>query len=99
MKYLILVGDGMGGHPLAELHQKTTLEAAKTPAMDRLCQQGELFFTKTVPDGFLPGSDVANLFQLSMSPQKKPPSSSTHSMRPVEMKCSPFIPAYAIVTF
>ena len=33
MKYLILVGDGMGDHPLPELGNKTPLEAASTPAM------------------------------------------------------------------
>ena len=60
MKYLILVGDGMGDYPLAELGDKTPLEAARTPAMDELCAQGELFLTQTVPQGYPPGSDVAH---------------------------------------
>lgn len=34
MKFLILVGDGMGDHPIAELGGKTPLEAAQTPIMD-----------------------------------------------------------------
>ncbi len=70
MKYLILVGDGMGDHPLAELSNKTPLEAASTPTMDGLCQKSELFLTHTVPEGFPPGSDVANLSLLGYSPKK-----------------------------
>ena len=68
MKYLILVGDGMGDYPVAELDNKTPLEAAKTPMMDELCQKGELFLNKTVPDGFSPGSDVANMSLMGYSP-------------------------------
>lgn len=70
MKYLILVGDGMGGYPLAELQGKTTLEAAHTPEMDRLCNNGELFLTNTVPDGYPPGSDVANLSLMGYDPTR-----------------------------
>jgi 2,3-bisphosphoglycerate-independent phosphoglycerate mutase len=36
MKYIILVGDGMGDFPLPDLDNKTPLEAAHTPAMDLL---------------------------------------------------------------
>ncbi len=68
MKYLILVGDGMGDHPVAELDGRTPLEAAQTPMMDELCQRGELFLNKTVPEGFPPGSDVANMSLLGYSP-------------------------------
>ena len=68
MKYLILVGDGMGDHPIAELDGKTPLEAASTPMMDELCRKGEFFLNKTVPDGFPPGSDVANMSLLGYDP-------------------------------
>ncbi len=70
MKYIILVGDGMGDHPLAELQGATPLEAANTPTMDLLCQKGELFLTHTVPEGYPPGSDVANLSLMGYSPEK-----------------------------
>jgi len=70
MKYLILVGDGMGDYPLAELGGKTPLEAAKTPTMDALCGQGKLFFAQTVPDGYPPGSDVANMSLLGYDPAR-----------------------------
>lgn len=70
MKYLILVGDGMGDYPIAELGGKTPLAAAATPAMDRLCAAGELFLTPTVPDGFPPGSDVANMSLMGYDPAR-----------------------------
>lgn len=61
MKYLILVGDGMGDLPMAELGGRTPLAAARTPAMDHLAANGELYQLRTVPAGYPPGSDVANL--------------------------------------
>jgi len=70
MKYIILVGDGMGDLPLAELGNKTPLQAARTPAMDSLCRHGELLRLQTIPEGFPPGSDVANLSLLGYQPQK-----------------------------
>ncbi len=69
MKYLILVGDGMGDLPLPELGQRTPLEAASTPTLDSLCSKGELFLTRTVPVGYPPGSDVANLSLLGYRPE------------------------------
>jgi 2,3-bisphosphoglycerate-independent phosphoglycerate mutase len=70
MKYIILVGDGMGDLPLAELGGKTPLETANTPAMDSLCRQGELFLLRTIPKGMQPGSDIANLSLLGYEPQE-----------------------------
>jgi 2,3-bisphosphoglycerate-independent phosphoglycerate mutase len=70
MKFLILVGDGMGDLPLPELNNRTPLAAASTPALDSLCQQGELFLTRTVPAGYPPGSDVANLSLLGYKPEE-----------------------------
>ncbi len=69
MKYLILVGDGMGDRPMSELGGRTVLEAARTPAMDQLCRQGHLLQVQTVPSGFPPGSDVANLSLLGYRPE------------------------------
>ena len=68
MKYLILVGDGMGDYPIAELNGKTVLEAASTPAMDELCRKGEFFLNHTIPEGFPPGSDVANMSLMGYDP-------------------------------
>ena len=70
MKYLILVGDGMGDLPLPELDQRTPLAAASTPMLDELCRRGDFFLTRTVPAGYPPGSDVANLSLLGYKPEE-----------------------------
>jgi len=69
MKYILLVGDGMGDMPIPELGNKTPLGAALKPTIDRLARNGELLLVKTVPEGFLPGSDVANLSLLGYRPE------------------------------
>lgn len=68
-KYVILVGDGMGDYPLAELEGKTPLEAASTPHLDLLLPHGRLGTARTIPDHMEPGSDVANMSLLGYDPQ------------------------------
>ena len=68
MKYLLLIGDGMSGHPVKQLGGKTTMEAAKTPNMDFLASKGKVGLYKSVPDNLPPGSDVANLSLLGYDP-------------------------------
>lgn len=70
MKYIILIGDGMGDLPLPELDNRTPLAAAATPAMDFLSRNGELYLVKTIPDGFAAGSDIANLSLLGYRPEE-----------------------------
>ena len=70
MKYVILLGDGMGDHPVAELGGRTPLQAAKTPHLDFLARNGELGLVKTTPDGCAPGSDVTQLAILGYDPKK-----------------------------
>jgi 2,3-bisphosphoglycerate-independent phosphoglycerate mutase len=70
MKYIVLVGDGMADRPLKKLGYKTCLQKAHTPNMDRLAAEGEVGTARTVPAGFDPGSDVANLSILGYSPSK-----------------------------
>lgn len=60
MKYLIVLADGMADWPVAELGGKTLLQHAATPHMDWLASHGRSGMLKTVPDGFHPGSEVAN---------------------------------------
>jgi len=69
MKYIILLGDGMADRPLAELGGRTCLQAANTPNMDQIASLGEVGMVHTVPDGFPPGSDVANLSVLGYDPR------------------------------
>ena len=68
MKYIILLGDGMADEPMTELDGKTPLEAAHTPHMDELCRKGRVGMAATVPDGYPPGSDVANLSVFGYNP-------------------------------
>jgi 2,3-bisphosphoglycerate-independent phosphoglycerate mutase len=69
MKYLILLGDGMADYKIKELGNKTPLEYANTPHMDRLAS-GTIGLFKTVPDGMPPGSDVANLSAIGYNPKE-----------------------------
>lgn len=61
MKYIIILGDGMADEPIAELGGKTPLETADTPAMDWLTAHGQCGQLHTVPEGYEPGSEIANL--------------------------------------
>lgn len=61
MKHIIILGDGMADWPVDALEGKTLLQHAHTPYMDLLAKQGKSGLLATVPDGFHPGSEVANL--------------------------------------
>jgi 2,3-bisphosphoglycerate-independent phosphoglycerate mutase len=61
MKYVIIVGDGMADYPVESLGGKTPLMVARTPHMDWMAKQGEIGLVRTVPNGFNPGSEIANL--------------------------------------
>ena len=61
MKHIIILGDGMADEPIESLGGKTPLQVADTPAMDRLASLGSQGMLTTVPAGFHPGSEIANL--------------------------------------
>ena len=60
MKRIIILGDGMADLPVERLGGKTLLQYARKPMMDRLARQGRCGRLITVPEGFPPGSEVAN---------------------------------------
>ena len=60
MKHIIILGDGMADHAVERLDGKTLLQYADTPYMDMLARKGRTGRLVTVPDGFMPGSEVAN---------------------------------------
>jgi 2,3-bisphosphoglycerate-independent phosphoglycerate mutase len=68
MKYIVLLGDGMADEPIEELGGKTPLAHARTPRMDALAKAGRIGMAHTVPAGFHPGSDVANLSVFGYDP-------------------------------
>ncbi len=70
MKYVVILGDGMADWPIEGLDNKTPLEYANTPFMDKLSESAELGMVRTVPEGMSPGSDTANLSVLGYNPKK-----------------------------
>ena len=70
MKYIVVLGDGMSDLKIEELDNKTCLEIAVTPALDRLAPLSETGLCKTVPNSLKPGSDVANMSVLGFDPLK-----------------------------
>lgn len=70
MKYIVLIPDGAADLPRDELNGMTALQAARIPNLDKLASAGRLGLVRTIPQGFPPGSDVANLCVLGYSPQQ-----------------------------
>ena len=60
MKHIIILGDGMADLPIERLGGKTLLQYAHKPMMDQLAREGRCGRLVTVPEGFPPGSEVAN---------------------------------------
>ncbi len=60
MKHIIILGDGMADLPVERLGGKTLLQYVNKPMMDRLAREGRCGRLITVPEGFPPGSEVAN---------------------------------------
>lgn len=61
MKYIIILGDGMADEPIASLGNKTPLQVANKPTIDKLAALGKSGVLHTIPNGFAPGSEIANL--------------------------------------
>lgn len=60
MKHIIILGDGMADWKVPSLGNKTLLQYAETPNMNRIARLGRSGLLCTVPEGFHPGSEVAN---------------------------------------
>lgn len=61
MKTIIILGDGMADEPIEALGNKTPLQAAHKPYIDLLAAKGKSGLLDTIPAGFKPGSEIANL--------------------------------------
>ena len=61
MKTIIILGDGMADEPIQALGNKTPLQAAHKPYIDLLAAKGKSGLLDTIPAGFKPGSEIANL--------------------------------------
>ncbi len=69
-KILYIVLDGLGDLPVAGLNNKTPLEAAFTPHMDRLAQRGKTGLVYPVGRGIAPESDIAVISLLGYDAHK-----------------------------
>jgi 2,3-bisphosphoglycerate-independent phosphoglycerate mutase len=69
-KYAIIVPDGAADEPLKQLDDKTILEAAQTPNMDKISSQGRQGLVRTIPKDMEPGSDVAQMSILGYDPRQ-----------------------------
>lgn len=69
-KILYVVLDGLGDLPVKELANKTPLEAAVTPNMDRLAQSGKTGIVYPVGRGIAPESDIAVISLLGYDAHK-----------------------------
>ncbi len=61
MKYLIILADGAADEPVASLGNRTPLQAANKPLIDKLSREGVNGRLVTVPEGYNPGSEIAHL--------------------------------------
>jgi len=70
MKYIIILGDGMADHPIKKLGNRTPLQAANIPNIDKLAKMGRCGLFQSVPLDMPPGSEVANLAVLGYDVHK-----------------------------
>jgi 2,3-bisphosphoglycerate-independent phosphoglycerate mutase len=70
LKLIYVVIDGMGDLPIAELGNRTPLEAAETPNMDFLAKNGQTGLMYTVKKDIAPESDAAVISLLGYDPFK-----------------------------
>lgn len=69
MKYCVLIIDGASGWPLPDRDNKTTLELASTPNLDRMAAGGFMGVARTVPPGMEPSSACACMSVLGYDPK------------------------------
>ena len=49
MKYIVILGDGMGDYPLKQFDFKTPLQFAHKPTIDYMAEHGVMGIVQTVP--------------------------------------------------
>lgn len=60
MRHVVILADGMADWHVEALGGATPLQYAHTPNFDRLARLGRSGMLRTIPDGYHPGSEVAN---------------------------------------
>lgn len=67
---LLLIADGLGDRRVPELGDRTPLEAARTPTLDRLAAEGESGLLDPIGPGIRGGSDTGHLAILGYDPYR-----------------------------
>ncbi len=67
-KAILIICDGMGDRPVKEHSYATPLEAANTPNLNKLAEEGLFGLMDPISPGVRPGSDVAHLAILGYNP-------------------------------
>ena len=67
-KYAIIIPDGAADESLEQFDEKTPIEAARTPNIDKISTLGRQGLVQTVPEKMEPGSDVAQMSLLGYDP-------------------------------
>ncbi|OFX17905.1 MAG: phosphoglycerate mutase [Armatimonadetes bacterium RBG_16_58_9] len=69
-KALLLIADGLGDRPIKELGDRTPLEAADKPNLNKLASEGECGLMDPIAPGVKAGSDTSHLAILGYDPYK-----------------------------
>ena len=69
-KAVLLIADGLSDRPIKELGDRTPLEAAERPNMNRLASESVCGLMDPIAPGVRPGSDTAHLAILGYDPYK-----------------------------
>jgi len=69
-RYAIIVPDGAADEPLEQFDNKTVLQVAEIPNMDKISTQGRQGLVRTIPVDMEPGSDVAQMSLLGYDPRR-----------------------------
>lgn len=70
MKHIMIVPDGLADNPGSCENGQTPMSVAHTPHISSLAQCSKLGRVRTVPEGLIPGSDVANMYILGYRPEE-----------------------------
>jgi 2,3-bisphosphoglycerate-independent phosphoglycerate mutase len=70
MKYVLIIPDGCADLPIESISNRTPMQAAHTPVLDKLVNEGTIGTGLYVPPEMTPGSDVATLGLLGYNPTK-----------------------------
>jgi 2,3-bisphosphoglycerate-independent phosphoglycerate mutase len=70
MKYLVLIANGLTDRPIAEKENKTPLQLADTPNLDRMVQEGFSGSVQTIPENCQVGNEISYLSLLGYDPEK-----------------------------